>query len=128
MKPAKPQRPKYYDLNLANLPAPGLASIFHRISGALLFLPVIPALLYLMQATLGSEAGYLQWRGVLAMPAVKFVLLGFAWLYAHHFFAGIRYLLLDLHWGIGKEQARASAKLVFVLGALATALVAWRAW
>jgi succinate dehydrogenase / fumarate reductase cytochrome b subunit len=128
MKPAIAQRPKYYDLNLANLPAAGLASIFHRISGALLFLPVIPALLYLMQATLGSEAGYLQWKAVLAMPAVKVVLLAFVWLYAHHFFAGIRYLLLDLHWGIEKEKARASAKLVFVLGAAATLLVAWRIW
>jgi len=128
MKPAPQQRPKYYDLNLANLPAAGLVSIFHRISGALLFLPVIPLLLYLMQATLGSEAGYLQWKGVLAMPAVKAVLLGFAWLYAHHFFAGIRYLLLDLHWGIGKESARASAKLVFGLGALATLALAWRVW
>ncbi len=128
MKPATQQRPKYYDLNLAHLPAPGLASIFHRISGALLFLPVIPALLYLMQATLGSEAGWLQWKGVLAMPAVKVILLGFAWLYAHHFFAGIRYLLLDLHWGIAKDAARASAKLVFLLGALATLLVAWRVW
>jgi succinate dehydrogenase / fumarate reductase, cytochrome b subunit len=128
MKPAIQQRPKYYDLNLAHLPAPGLASIFHRISGALLFVPGIPALLYLMQATLGSEAGYLQWKGVLAMPAVKVILLGFVWLYAHHFFAGIRYLLLDLHWGIEKDKARASAKLVFVLGALATLLVAWRLW
>jgi succinate dehydrogenase / fumarate reductase cytochrome b subunit len=128
MKPAIQQRPKYYDLNLANLPAAGLVSIFHRISGAFLFLPAIPALLYLMQATLGSEAGYLQWKGVLAMPAVKAILLGFTWLYAHHFFAGIRYLLLDLHWGIAKESARASAKLVFVLGALATIAVAWRIW
>lgn len=128
MKPANPQRPKYYDLNLANLPAAGLASIFHRISGALLFLPVIPALLYLMQATLGSEAGYLHWRGILAMGPVKVILLGFTWLYCHHFFAGIRYLLLDLHWGVGKERSRASAKLVFVLGALATLLVAWRVW
>ena len=128
MKPAIQQRPKYYDLNLAHLPAPGLVSIFHRISGALLFLPVIPAILYVMQATLGSEAGWLAWKGVLAMPAVKVVLLGFAWLYAHHFFAGIRYLLLDLHWGIAKDPARASAKLVFVLGAIATLLVAWRVW
>jgi succinate dehydrogenase / fumarate reductase cytochrome b subunit len=128
MKPAIQQRPKYYDLNLANLPAAGLVSIFHRISGALLFLPVIPLLLYLLQATLGSEAGYLQWKGVLAMPAVKAILLGFVWLYAHHFFAGIRYLLLDLHWGLSKESARSSAKLVFVLGALATLALAWRIW
>ena len=128
MTPAHKQRPKYYDLNLAHLPVPGLVSIFHRISGALLFLPVIPALLYLMQATLGSEAGWLRWKGVLAEPAVKLVVLGFVWLYAHHFFAGIRYLLLDVHLGVAKEPARASAKLVFALGAVATLLVGWRLW
>ena len=71
MTTAPKQRPKYYDLNLAHLPPPGLVSIFHRISGALLFLPVIPALLYLMQATLASEAGWLQWTRVLSEPAVK---------------------------------------------------------
>jgi succinate dehydrogenase / fumarate reductase cytochrome b subunit len=128
MTTAPKQRPKYYDLNLAHLPVPGLVSIFHRISGALLFVPVIPALLYLMQATLGSEAGWLHWKGVLSAPAVKVVLLGFAWLYAHHLFAGIRYLLLDLHVGVDKESARASAKVVFILGAAATAVIAWRIW
>jgi succinate dehydrogenase / fumarate reductase, cytochrome b subunit len=128
MTTAPKQRPKYYDLNLAHLPLAGLVSIFHRISGALLFLPVIPALLYLMQATLGSEAGWLHWKRFFAEPAVKVVLLGFVWLYAHHFFAGIRYLLLDLHIGIAKESARASAMIVFALGALATLLAGWRLW
>ncbi len=41
MTTAQKQRPKYYDLNLAHLPVPGLVSIFHRISGALLFFPVL---------------------------------------------------------------------------------------
>ena len=128
MTTASKQRPKYYDLNLAHLPPPGLVSIFHRVSGALLFFPVIPALLYLMQATLGSEAGWLRWREVFAEPAVKAVLLAFVWLYAHHFFAGIRYLLLDLHVGIAKDAARASAKLVLALGFAATLAIAWRIW
>ena len=128
MTTAPKQRPKYYDLNLAHLPPPGLVSIFHRISGALLFLPVIPALLYLMQSTLGSEAGWLQWKRVLSEPAVKVVLIAFVWLYAHHFFAGIRYLLLDVHVGVAKEPARASAKLVFALGAAATLAIGWRLW
>ena len=128
MTTAPKQRPKYYDLNLAHLPVPGLVSIFHRVSGALLFIPVIPALLYLMQATLGSEAGWLHWKGVASAPVVKVLLLGFAWLYAHHFFAGIRYLLLDMHVGVDKASARASAKAVFILGAVATAVVAWRIW
>ena len=128
MTTAPKQRPKYYDLNLAHLPPPGLVSIFHRVSGALLFFPVIPALLYLMQATLGSEAGWLRWREVFAEPAVKVVLLAFVWLYAHHFFAGIRYLLLDLHVGIAKDAARSSAKLVLALGIAATLAIAWRIW
>jgi len=128
MTTASKQRPKYYDLNLAHLPVPGLVSIFHRVSGALLFLPVIPALLYLMESTLGSEAGWLHWKEVLSMPALKVITLGFVWLYLHHFLAGVRYLLLDLHVGIGKEPARASAKLVLVLGAAATLLVGWRLW
>jgi succinate dehydrogenase / fumarate reductase cytochrome b subunit len=128
MTTAPPQRPKYYDLNLAHLPPPGLVSIFHRISGALLFLPVIPALLYVLQGSLASEAGWLEWRGFFAQPAVKAVALGFVWLYAHHFFAGIRYLLLDVHWGVAKEAARASAKAVLALGVAATLLVAWRIW
>jgi succinate dehydrogenase / fumarate reductase cytochrome b subunit len=128
MTTAPKQRPKYYDLNLAHLPLPGLVSIFHRVSGAILFVPVIPLLLYLMQATLGSEAGWLHWKGVLAEPAVKLVLLAFVWLYAHHFFAGIRYLLLDMHIGIALAPARSSAKLVFALGAVATLLIGWRLW
>ena len=122
------QRPKYYDLNLAHLPVPGLVSIFHRISGAALFLPVIPLALYLLQSTLGSEAGWLRWKEFFADPAVKVIVLAFAWLYLHHFFAGIRYLLLDVHLGVAKAPARASAKLVFALGAAATLLVAWRIW
>lgn len=128
MTTAPKQRPKYYDLNLANLPAAGLASIFHRVSGAVLFFPAIPLLLYLLQVTLGSEAGWLQARRLFAEPMVKVVLLAFVWLYAHHFFAGIRYLLLDLHVGISKESSRASARAVFALGAAATLLVAWRIW
>lgn len=128
MTTASKQRPKHYDLNLLNLPVPGLVSILHRISGALLFFPVVPALLYVMQSSLGSQAGWQQWREVFAMPAVKVAALGLLWLYVHHFLAGIRYLLLDLHVGVEKEPARASAKLVFALGAAVTLVLAWRLW
>ena len=114
MTTAPKQRPKYYDLNLAHLPAPGLASIFHRISGALLFFPVVPALLYLLQSTLGSEAAWLHWKDVLSQPSVKVILLGFVWLYAHHFFAGLRYLLLDVDIGIDKPAYRQSAWAVIL--------------
>ena len=128
MNAAPKPRPKYYDLNLAHLPAPGLLSIFHRVSGALLFFPILPALLYLLQVSLGSEEGYARLADFFAHPVVKLALLGVVWLYSHHFFAGIRYLLLDLHIGIGKEPSRTSAMAVFVLGILATAAIGWWLW
>ena len=128
MSSAPKPRPRYYDLNLAHLPPPGLVSIFHRISGFLLFFPVVPALLYVLQATLGSAEGYTRWRDFLAQGEVKLVMLGFLWLYAHHFWAGIRYLLLDIHVGIDKAPARASANAVLALGVVSTLLIGWRLW
>ena len=128
MSSAPKPRPKYYDLNLAHLPPPGLVSIFHRISGLLLFFPILPFLLYVLQATLGSEQGYAHWREFFARGPVKLALLGAFWLYAHHFWAGIRYLLLDVHIGIDKAPARASAVAVLVLGLVTTLVVGWCVW
>ena len=128
MNAAPKLRPKYYDLNLAHLPPPGLVSIIHRASGALLFFPILPFLLYVLNATLGSEEGYARWREYLGHPVVKLVLLGAIWLYAHHFFAGIRFLLLDMHLGIAKAPSRASALAVLALGLIATFLIGWRIW
>ena len=42
-------------------------------------------------------------------------LLGFAWAYLHHFCAGIRYLLLDLHVGVDLPAARRSSVVVLVV-------------
>lgn len=120
-------RPKYYDLNLAHLPPPGLVSILHRISGAVLFL-AIPVLLYLLQGTLASELEFNRWKAVLQHPLCKLAAIGLFYLYAHHFFAGIRYLLLDLHVGIDKAPARASANVVLALGALSAAAFGAFVW
>lgn len=121
-------RPKYVDINLLHLPIPGLVSIFHRVTGVVMFLFLIPVLLFLLQCTIGSEAGFDRWRSFFSMPLVKVVLLGFVWAYLHHFFAGIRYLLLDLHIGVALEPARRSAKLVLAAGLLATILIGARIW
>ncbi len=121
-------RPKYYDLNLAHLPPPGLVSIFHRVSGALLFFPILPLLLYMLHVTLGSEDGFARWHDFLARPVVKLIMIGAAWLYSHHFYAGIRFLLLDLHIGIEKAPSRTSAWMVLALGAATALFVGWRIW
>ncbi len=121
-------RPKYYDLNLLNLPVPGIVSIFHRVTGVAMFIFLIPAVLYVLQCTLGSEDGFNRWKLFFAEPMVKVIFLGFVWAYLHHFFAGIRYLLLDVHVGIDLASARLSAKLVLIAGVVATLLVGARIW
>ncbi len=121
-------RPKYYDLNLLHLPMPGLVSIFHRITGVAMFLFLIPLALLVFQGTLDSEASFATWKGYLAHPLVKVVVIGFIWAYLHHLFAGIRYLLLDLHIGIDIAPAQASAKVVLIAGLIVTAIFAVRIW
>jgi succinate dehydrogenase / fumarate reductase cytochrome b subunit len=128
MSSAPKTRPKYYDLNLAHLPPPGLVSILHRVSGILLFFPILPILLYVLQTSLGSEQDFNRWHTLIGRPGVKLIMLGFTWMYAHHFWAGIRYLLLDVHVGIEKQPSRTSAYAVLALGLLTTLLVAGRLW
>jgi len=128
MSSAPRPRPKYYDLSLAHLPPPGLVSIFHRVSGLLLFFPVLPLLLYMLQAVLFTDEGYAQAQGFFAAPLGKLLTLGVVWLYAHHFWAGVRFLFLDLHWGIAKAPSRTTAYAVLALGLATTLLVGWRLW
>jgi succinate dehydrogenase cytochrome b subunit len=124
---AKKKRPVWFDLNLLNLPAPGLLSIFHRVSGAMLFLGLV-WLLFLLEMSLSSEAGYAHAKAYLAHPAVKLALLGFLWAYLHHFCAGIRYLFLDIDKGVQLAAARRSSFAVFAVSLALTAIIGARLW
>ena len=128
--PATPKaRPKYYDLNLLTLPLPALVSIFHRITGVVMFLFLIPATLYLLQGSLRSESGFNFWKNVLTtFPLVKLIMLAFVWAFVHHFYAGLRYLLLDLHVGTSKAAARTSSITVLILGVITIAIIGVRLW
>ncbi|HEY6094537.1 MAG TPA: succinate dehydrogenase, cytochrome b556 subunit, partial [Gallionellaceae bacterium] len=61
---------------------------------------------------LRSIETYTQLQALLAQPLCKLVLLGLAWAFFHHVCAGVRYLAIDLHWGVGLQQARASSRWV----------------
>lgn len=125
---AKKHRPKYLSLSAIlfqiRLPVPGWVSILHRISGALLVLPFTAWLLWLLDSSLASEAGFRALQAYLAAPLVKLGLVAFIWAYCHHFCAGIRYLLLDLNAGVELRPARISAASVLVASVLLTALFA----
>jgi len=129
---AKKIRPKYLSLSALlfeiRLPVPGWVSILHRVSGALLFFPFAAWLLYLLDSSLASEAGFQHIKGYLSLPVAKLGLLVFIWAYCHHFCAGIRYLFLDLNKGIDLVTARRSALAVLCLSLLLTAFFGVRLW
>ena len=126
--PVTKRRPVYLNLVRIRLPLPGIVSILHRVSGAALFLFAIPVVLFVMQMSVGSEDGFSSLRSMLANPLCKLILIGLLWAYLHHFFAGIRYLLLDLH--VGDDLAPARQSSVAVLGAslVLTLIIAVRLW
>jgi succinate dehydrogenase / fumarate reductase cytochrome b subunit len=125
---AKKIRPKYLSLPAIlfqiRLPVPGLVSILHRISGALLVFPFVAWALYLLDTSLRSEQGFQYVRTqYLDLTLVKLGLLVFIWSYCHHFCAGIRYLFLDLDKGVDLKTARITSWIVIVAGLLLTGLL-----
>jgi succinate dehydrogenase / fumarate reductase cytochrome b subunit len=117
------KRPKNLDLTTIKLPLPGKVSILHRVSGAGLFL-CFPVLLWLFGASLTSPDSFASFKAVFATLPAKVVLAGLIWAFIHHFCAGIRFLLLDLHIGIEKEAARQSAGVVLAVSIPLT-LILW---
>jgi len=121
----KKKRPVYIDLVRIRLPLPGFVSILHRISGILLFLLAF-WLLALLDRSLASPEGYGEVRETLAQPFAKLVLFVAGWAFLHHFCAGIRYLLIDMHIGVDLPTARASSWAVLAVSLVLTLLVgAW---
>jgi succinate dehydrogenase / fumarate reductase cytochrome b subunit len=121
--PAVRPRPKFLDLWAIRLPLAGFVSILHRLSGALLFL-ALPALIAMFALSLESPEGFERASRLMRQPMIAIPLFGLAWAYMHHFCAGIRFLLLDLHIGLDKEGARKSAVAVLAVSLSLTALLA----
>lgn len=117
------KRPKNLDLTTIRLPLPGKVSILHRVSGAGLFL-FLPVLLWLFSASLTSVDSFATFTSVYSSLPAKVVMAGLIWAFVHHFCAGIRFLLLDLHIGLEKEAARKSAAVVLAVSVPLT-LVLW---
>lgn len=127
-RPVAKPRPVYLDLMHIRQPLPAVVSILHRISGALLFLLGIPFVLWVTQRALASPESWEAMRATLSHPVAKLVLLALAWAYLHHFIAGIRHLVMDLHIGMQLKSARTSASVTLVLSLLLTLAVAIRLW
>ncbi len=119
----KDTRPVNLDLTTVKFPLPAIISILHRISGVALFFG-IGVVLYLLQLSLESEAGFERVTELFLATPVKLVV----WLILtgllYHLIAGIKHLLMD--WGLGesREGAMRGAQVTLIL-ALAAAALSW---
>ncbi|MBO4121200.1 succinate dehydrogenase, cytochrome b556 subunit [Cupriavidus gilardii] len=120
----KQARPEFRNIGIGQLaryrlPWAGKVSILHRVSGALLFL-LLPFILYLFEQSVTSELSFAKFSALLSGGFVKLVLLVLIWGYLHHFCAGIRFLLLDMHVGVDKPSSAKSAIAVLIVSLLLT--------
>lgn len=121
------KRPKFLNLFEIKLPLPGWASILHRISGAGLFL-MLPLLIWLLGLSLGSPGSFADFKAIAAQPLAKLILTGLLWAYLHHFCMGIRILLIDMHIGVEKAQARTSTIAVLAVSLVLTIVLGVKLW
>lgn len=120
-------RPKHLDLTKIRLPLPGFVSILHRVSGLGMFL-MIGVLLGVLSLSLESPQGYAQAAKCLTGWLGKTLVIGLVWAFTHHFMAGIRFLLLDLHVGSDLSAARKSSAAVLVLSVVLTLIFGVSIW
>ena len=122
MKDTRPQ-----NLNLFSIkwPLAAITSIIHRISGVFIFFGTA-VLLYLLQLSLASEAGFARVEDLLASPLVKFVLWAVVSGLLYHLIAGIKHLLMDL--GIGETLSSSLLGAQLTLAVSTIAIVVAGVW
>jgi succinate dehydrogenase / fumarate reductase, cytochrome b subunit len=129
------KRPEFRNIHLLQdvrtyrLPAAGVVSILHRVSGLLMFL-LLPFVVWLFDTSLSSEISYEDFTaafgtGIGFVPGwfVKLTTLGLIWGYLHHFIAGVRHLYMDATHSVTKEFGKSSATTTLVLAFGLTAVL-----
>lgn len=115
------KRPVYLNLFKIRLPVGGILSILHRATGAFLVL-LLPIALYILQRSLHDPEAYAMIAAQAATPVGRIVVLVILWVFAQHFFSGVRHLLLDIGIGDSKPAARRNAWLAFAASLAVVAL------
>jgi succinate dehydrogenase / fumarate reductase cytochrome b subunit len=117
------------DLRTYRLPAAGIVSILHRISGAVMFL-LLPLIVWLFDTSVSSEISFAKFKaafgpGIGFVPGwfVKLAVLALIWAYLHHLIAGVRHLYMDMTHSVTKEFGKSSAVVTLVLSIGLTAVL-----
>jgi len=112
----------FTDLRTYRLPAAGIVSILHRVSGALMFL-LLPFIIWMFDTSVSSEISFARFKGAFNVGLgfvpgfiIKLVALALIWAYLHHFIAGLRHLWMDVsHAAVTKEFGKTSAIFTLVV-------------
>lgn len=116
------KRPVYLNLFKIRLPVGGILSILHRATGAFLVL-LLPIALYILQRSLQDPAAYGEIAAQAVTPVGRLVVLISLWVFAQHFFSGVRHLLLDIGIGDSKPAARRNAWFAFAASLMVVTLI-----
>jgi succinate dehydrogenase / fumarate reductase cytochrome b subunit len=121
------KRPEFRNINALSdlpsyrLPAAGIVSILHRISGLIMFL-LLPLIVWMFDTSVSSEISFAKFSaafnvGLGFVPAVlvKVVVLGLIWAYLHHLIAGVRHVYMDVCHAVSKEFGKSSAVATLAL-------------
>ena len=121
------KRPEFRNINALTdlpsyrLPAAGIVSILHRISGLIMFL-LLPLIVWMFDTSVSSEISFAKFSaafnvGLGFVPAVlvKVVVLGLIWAYLHHLIAGVRHVYMDVCHAVTKEFGKSSAIVTLTL-------------
>lgn len=114
-------RPVNLDITTIKFPLAAIASILHRISGIGLFFGV-GILLYFLQISLRSEAGFTEVAELLEGTLIKLLFWLILAAVFYHLIAGIKHLLLDLGIGESKQGAKTGALITWAMFVLATTI------
>ena len=117
----------FKDLPTYRLPAAGIVSILHRISGVLMFV-LLPLVIWIFDTSVSSEISFARFRAAFNVGAggviLKLVALALIWAYLHHFIAGVRHLLMDVsHAAVTKERGASSAKFTLIASLVLTVVL-----
>ncbi len=121
------KRPEFRNINALSdlptyrLPAAGIVSILHRISGLIMFL-LLPLPAWMFDTSVSSEISFAKFSAAFSVglgfvPAVlvKLVTLALIWAYLHHLIAGVRHVYMDVCHAVSKEFGKSSAVVTLVL-------------
>lgn len=121
------KRPVNLDIATIKLPVTAYVSILHRVSGVFLFAGVA-VLLWMLDASLGSQEGFNNIRDLAASPVFQGILWVVLAALAYHTVAGIRHLIMDFGVGESLKGGQFGAKLALAIAIVLIVLAGVWVW